>query len=109
MQTSNDGTPLPKGPALQWISKHNLIAGAAARKLSGQRLQGDGDIQPLNQGPWKRFENQIRSRVKAGDTVEIKVEAIRNPGNTSSRPDVFRGSYRVNNGDWIPQEFPNKR
>jgi hypothetical protein len=74
---------------------------------NGVRL---GPAEPnLNQGAWKRFENQIRSLVRNGDTVDVVIEAVYNPGNTSTRPDLFRASYRIDGGDWLTRDFLNRR
>lgn len=68
---------------------------------------GDG-LPNLNNGDYKRFENQLARLVEAGHDVDMRVSPQYNPGNTSSRPDAFVAEYRVDGGDWIDQTFPNK-
>jgi hypothetical protein len=77
--------------------------------VPGNGVRLDDGLPNLNQGAYKRFENQIRRSVHAGDSVDIKVEAIYDPANLSTRPDFFVGSYRNNGGDWVTQRFPNKQ
>ena len=69
---------------------------------------GDG-LPNLNQGPYKQFENTVGKL--AGDpknTVEVRIEAAYDSGNTTTRPDRFEASYRVNGGLWSTQSFVNK-
>ncbi|WP_101927397.1 MULTISPECIES: DNA/RNA non-specific endonuclease [Luteimonas] len=66
------------------------------------------DLPNLNNGAYKRFENQLARLAEAGHDVDMRVSPQYNPGNTSSRPDVFVAEYRVDGGDWIDQTFPNK-
>lgn len=68
---------------------------------------GDG-LPNLNNGDYKRFENQLARLAEAGHDVDMRVSPQYNPGNTSSRPDAFVAEYRVDGGDWIDQTFPNK-
>ncbi|NYZ61726.1 DNA/RNA non-specific endonuclease [Luteimonas deserti] len=68
---------------------------------------GDG-LPNLNNGDYKRFENQLARLADAGHDVDMRVSPQYNPGNTSSRPDAFVAEYRVDGGDWIDQTFPNK-
>ena len=64
----------------------------------------------LNQGAYKRFENQVAKLASDPDnTVEVRVQPQYNSGNLTSRPDGFTAAYRVNGGDWIEREFVNKR
>lgn len=64
----------------------------------------------LNQGAYKRFENQVAHlAADPNDTVEVRVEPHYNAGNLTNRPDGFTAAYRVNGGDWIEREFVNKR
>lgn len=61
---------------------------------------GDG-LPNLNQGPYKRFENQIAEIAsQPGNTVEVRISANYDPANTSVRPDSFTAQYRVNGGAW---------
>jgi hypothetical protein len=61
---------------------------------------GDG-LPNLNQGPYKRFENQIAEIAsQPGNRVEVRVTANYDPANTSVRPDSFTAQYRVNGGAW---------
>jgi len=73
---------------------------------NGVRLN-DGQSN-LNQGAWKKFENEMRNNVKAGESVEIRVEAIYDAANLSARPDSFVGNYRINGGRWIFENYTNK-
>lgn len=67
-----------------------------------------GDGQPnLNQGAFKRFENNVSKLAEKND-VEVRVEARYDAANASSRPDEFVASYRVNGGRWRTQTFDNK-
>ncbi len=68
---------------------------------------GDG-LPNLNNGDYKRFENELARLAEAGHDVDMRVSPQYNPGNTSSRPDAFVAEYRVDGGDWIDQTFPNK-
>lgn len=68
---------------------------------------GDG-LANLNNGAFKRFENQIAQLRTDGHTVEMRVRAQYNPGNTTSRPDRFVAEYRTDGGNWISQKFINK-
>ncbi|KLJ02481.1 hypothetical protein WQ56_02835 [Luteimonas sp. FCS-9] len=68
---------------------------------------GDG-LPNLNNGDYKRFENQLARLTEAGHEVDMRVSPQYNPGNTSTRPDAFVAEYRVDGGDWIDQTFPNK-
>ena len=68
-----------------------------------------GDEPNLNQGAYKKFENQVRTlAADPANRVEIKVEPVYDPGNMTTRPDQIIGSYRVNGGDWVIQQFSNK-
>ncbi len=68
---------------------------------------GDG-LANLNNGAFKRFENQIAQLRTDGHTVEMRVRAQYNPGNTTNRPDRFVAEYRADGGNWISQKFINK-
>lgn len=68
---------------------------------------GDG-LPNLNNGDYKRFENELARLAEAGHEVDMRISPQYNPGNTSSRPDTFVAEYRVDGGDWIDQTFPNK-
>lgn len=68
---------------------------------------GDG-LPNLNNGDYKRFENELARLAEAGHEVDMRVSPQYNPGNTSNRPDAFVAEYRVDGGDWIDQTFPNK-
>jgi hypothetical protein len=64
----------------------------------------------LNQGAYKRFENQVaKLAADPHNMVEVRVRPEYNPGNLTNRPDGFAAAYRVNGGDWIEREFVNKR
>jgi hypothetical protein len=64
----------------------------------------------LNQGAYKRFENQVAKLASdPNNTVDVRIGAEYNPGNATTRPDGFTAAYRVNGGDWIEREFVNKR
>jgi hypothetical protein len=80
----------------------NVVAG------NGKPL-ADG-LPNLNQGAYKRFENQVAQlAADPHNTVELRIQPQYNPGNLTSRPDGFSAAYRVNSGDWIEREFVNKR
>ncbi|WP_440222994.1 DNA/RNA non-specific endonuclease [Dokdonella sp. MW10] len=68
---------------------------------------GDG-LPNLNNGAYKRFENQIAGLLENGHDVDMQVTLTYNPGNTTTRPDAFVASYRVDGGDWIDHSFINK-
>jgi hypothetical protein len=68
---------------------------------------GDG-LPNLNNGAYKRFENELARLADEGHQVDMRVMPEYNPGNTSSRPDRFVTEYRVDGGDWIDQTFINK-
>jgi len=68
---------------------------------------GDG-LPNLNNGEYKRFENELARLAGEGHEVDMRVSPQYNPGNTSNRPDTFVAEYRVDGGDWIDQTFPNK-
>lgn len=68
---------------------------------------GDG-LPNLNNGEYKRFENELARLAEAGHEVDMRVLPEYNPGNTSNRPDAFVAEYRVDGGDWIDQTFLNK-
>ena len=64
----------------------------------------------LNQGAYKRFENQVAKLAEdPNNTVDVRVQPHYDPSNMTNRPDGFVASYRVNDGDWIEREFVNKR
>lgn len=64
----------------------------------------------LNQGAYKRFENQVAQlAADPHNTVEVRVGPNYDAGNLTNRPDGFTAAYRVNSGDWIEREFVNKR
>ncbi len=61
---------------------------------------GDG-IPNLNQGAYKRFENQINDIAsQPGNSVEVRITANYDPANSTVRPDSFTAQYRVNGGAW---------
>lgn len=68
---------------------------------------GDG-LPNLNNGAYKRFENEIADLRTAGHNVDMQITVQYNPGNTSTRPDSLVASYRVDGGDWIDHRFVNK-
>ncbi|MEP7041730.1 MAG: DNA/RNA non-specific endonuclease [Dokdonella sp.] len=68
---------------------------------------GDG-LANLNNGAYKRFENEIANLRAGGHEVEMRVSPQYNPGNVSSRPDRFVAEYRTDGGRWITHKFPNK-
>jgi len=64
----------------------------------------------LNQGAYKRFENQVAKLASdPNSAVDVRIQVDYNTGNMTTRPDGFTASYRVNGGDWIEREFVNKR
>jgi len=64
----------------------------------------------LNQGAYKRFENQVAHLAgEPNNTVEVRVQPHYDAGNLTNRPDGFAAAYRINGGDWIEREFVNKR
>lgn len=69
-----------------------------------------GDGAPnLNQGAFKRFENEIGDIAsQPGNRVEVRIQAEYDPTNASSRPDSFTAQYRVNDGAWRTRTFDNK-
>lgn len=69
-----------------------------------------GDGAPnLNQGAFKRFENQIAELASdPNKRVEVRILSKYADGNASSRPDEFVAQYRVNGGLWRKQTFKNK-
>lgn len=68
---------------------------------------GDG-LPNLNNGAYKRFENELARLAGDGHVVEMRVSPHYNAGNTTIRPDRFVAEYRVDGGDWIRQSFINK-
>jgi hypothetical protein len=66
------------------------------------------DLPNLNNGAYKRFENELARLADQGHQVDMRVMPEYNPGNTSNRPDRFVTEYRVDGGDWIDQTFINK-
>lgn len=68
---------------------------------------GDG-LPNLNNGAYKRFENELARLAESGHDVDMRVSPHYNPDNVSNRPDTFVAEYRVDGGDWIDQTFPNK-
>lgn len=68
---------------------------------------GDG-IPNLNNGAYKRYENEIANLRAAGHHVDMQVTVHYNPGNIGQRPDSLVASYRVDGGDWIDHRFLNK-
>jgi len=80
----------------------NVVAG------NGKPL-ADG-LPNLNQGAYKRFENQVAQLASdPHNTVELRIQPQYSPSNLTTRPDGFSAAYRVNGGDWIEREFVNKR
>jgi len=80
----------------------NVVAG------NGKAI-GDG-LPNLNQGAFKRFENQVSKLASdPRNKVEIRVQTHFEPGNPTNRPDRFTASYRVNGGRWYAREYVNKR
>jgi hypothetical protein len=80
----------------------NVVAG------NGKPL--DDGLPNLNQGAYKRFENQVAQLASdPHNTVEMRIQPQYSPGNLTTRPDGFAAAYRVNGGDWIEREFVNKR
>jgi hypothetical protein len=70
---------------------------------------GDG-LPNLNQGAYKRFENQIaKLAADPHNAVDVRVMSRYDAGNLTTRPDEFAVAYRVNDGRWIEREFVNKR
>lgn len=68
---------------------------------------GDG-LPNLNNGAYKRFENQIAELRAQGHDVEIRVSPQYNAGNLGNRPDRFVAEYRTDGGRWVTHKFPNK-
>lgn len=68
---------------------------------------GDG-LPNLNNGAYKRFENELARLAGDNHAVDVRVMPEYNPGNVSNRPDRFVTEYRVDGGDWIDQTFINK-
>jgi hypothetical protein len=68
---------------------------------------GDG-LPNLNNGAYKRFENEIARLVDDGHQVEMRVSPQYNADNLTSRPDRFVAQYRVDGGDWVKFNFVNK-
>jgi DNA/RNA non-specific endonuclease len=70
---------------------------------------GDG-LPNLNQGAYKRFENQIaKLAADPHNAVDVRIMSRYDGGNLTTRPDEFTVAYRVNDGRWIEREFVNKR
>lgn len=68
---------------------------------------GDG-LPNINNGAYKRFENELAQLAQDGHQVDVRVMPEYNPGNATNRPDRFVTEYRVDGGDWIDQTFINK-
>lgn len=64
----------------------------------------------LNQGRYSsEFETKVRELASnPNNNVEISIEPLYLPGNTTNRPDVFLTKYRNNGGEWIENEFENR-
>jgi hypothetical protein len=68
-----------------------------------------GELKSLNLSGYKRWENEVSGLARdPNNTVEIRVEASYKASNTTTRPDAFNASYRVNGGDWVTSVFRNR-
>lgn len=68
-----------------------------------------GDGKPnLNQGEYKSFELEIGQLLKNGRIVRVRIQAVYDHGNTSTRPDSFVYSYQVDYGRTKHRRFVNK-
>lgn len=66
-------------------------------------------IPNLNQGPYKRLENSLKSLAEIpGNRVYADFRAIFNEGNLTQRPDAFSITYRVNDRASVMQRFTNR-
>ena len=86
------------------INRVNVVPG------NGVRGQGaDGKSAPnLNQGAYaKHFETPVKELAKdPAKNVEMKVEPVYR--DSSTRPQEFLASYRVDNGAWVENTFANR-
>ncbi len=78
----------------------NVVAG------NGQRLE-DG-LTNLNQGAYKKFENEVRAHLKAGHDVQVEIHVVYKPGNTTRRPDKFAINVTVDGAMQAEYKFKNK-
>lgn len=68
-----------------------------------------GDGKPnLNQGEYKSFELEIAQLLKEGRKVRVRIQAVYDHDNTSTRPDLFVYSYQVGDGRLKNRTFVNK-
>ncbi|HEY9412173.1 MAG TPA: DNA/RNA non-specific endonuclease [Jiangellaceae bacterium] len=68
-----------------------------------------GDGKPnLNQGEYKSFELEISQLLKEGRRVRVRIRAVYDHDNTSTRPDFFVYSYQVGDGRFKHRTFVNK-
>ncbi|MCL2716844.1 MAG: DNA/RNA non-specific endonuclease [Alphaproteobacteria bacterium] len=75
---------------------------------NGKRIANDA-LPNLNQGAYKRWENQVRNLASnPANKVEINVKPRYNLGNLTKRPDEFVMAHRVNGGKWMRQRLLNK-
>lgn len=70
---------------------------------------GDG-LRNLNNGDYADFERKVSAlAADPAKQVEARMEAIYDPSNSTRRPDYFRLTYRVDNGEWsAPRVLENK-
>jgi|GEM_PF-6393453 hypothetical protein len=96
-----------------------LHRGADALGFPGGKLNvnpGNGKPDPegfpgvpnLNQGAYKRLENRLIKLDGEGNKVYLRADAIFNNGNFTERPDGFKVTYQVNNGELQSEYFINQ-
>ncbi len=79
---------------------------------NGARVNPNGPPN-LNQGQYGKFERSMKRAAQdplnAGKNVEVRISPQYGRGNTTSRPDQFEASYRVESGEWETFIFTNQQ
>lgn len=79
-------------------------------------FMGSGDIDNLvpmdsnlNRGAWRSMEKLWQDTLSESDDnkVEVNIEAIYE--DDTKRPTKFEVFYRINNGKWVKETYPNER
>jgi hypothetical protein len=84
-------------------------AGANQFRFRGGPLNvspGNGD---LNNREYKAFEYKLAKLRDSGSRVDTDFETVFNPDNNTSRPDVYRIVYKIDNGKLQEKKFNNRR
>ena len=113
LKMKNRDGRLPIRDSIEDIGKGDQKEGDDRGHLIGDQFDGTNGLEnmipqdaDINRNDFKNFENELANEVKAGKTVEVKVEPIYD--GDSRRPDAIVVTYKIDGVESV-RIFPNNK